>query len=44
MRSIWGIDDEAIQTGDGFVPCVRHNQCIGQADHMLPLGLGEAEV
>src|SRR6266571_4877630 len=23
IASIWGIDDEAIQTGDGFVPCVR---------------------
>jgi len=29
IRSIWGIDDEARQTGDGFVPCVRHKQCIG---------------
>jgi len=44
MRSIWSIDDAAIQTGDGFVPCVRHNPCVGQADHMVPLGLGEAEV
>ena len=32
IGGIWCIDDEAIQTGDGFMPCFRHNQCIGHAD------------
>ena len=44
IRGIWRIDDESIDTGDSFVPCIRHNQCIGHADDMLPLRLGEAEV
>ena len=38
------LDNEAIQTGDGFMPRFRHNQRIGEAKHMLPLRLGQTEV
>jgi len=44
IRGVWRIDDEPIQTGDGFMACVRHNQRIGHTDDMLPLRLGKAEV
>ena len=44
MGSIWGIDNEARQTGEGFMPRFRHNKRIGYAKHLLPLRLGKTEV
>ena len=44
LRGVGGIDNEAIQTGNGFMPCFRHNQRIGEAQHMLPLRLAQTQV
>jgi hypothetical protein len=38
------LNDHAIQTGDRFMPCFRHNQRVGHAYHMLPLWLVQTQV
>jgi hypothetical protein len=43
MGRVGCLDHEAIQTGDGFMPCFRHHKRIGYAKHMLPLRLGQTE-
>ena len=44
MRGIGGLNNEAIQTGDGFMPCFGDHQRVGKAQHMLPLGLAQMQV
>lgn len=44
IRGVWGIDNESIDTGKGFMPGFRHDQRIGEAQHMLPLWLAQTEV
>ena len=44
IRGVGGIDNEAIETGNGFMPCFRDDQRIGEAQHMLPLWLAQTQV
>ena len=44
MRGVGSLDHEAIQTGDGFVPCFGDHQGIGEAEHMLPLWLVQMQM
>ena len=44
VGGVWGIDHQAIQTGDGFLPSFRHNKRIGSREHMPQLRFGEAYV
>ena len=44
MRGGGGIDDEAIEPGNGFMSDFRDDQDIGQAQHMLPLWPTQTEV
>ncbi len=39
IRGVGGIDNEAIDPGNGFMPCFRDQQRIGEAQHMLQLWL-----
>ena len=44
IRGVGGIDNEPIDTSNGFMPGFRHDQRIGEAKHMLPLGLVQTEL
>ena len=44
IRGVGCIDNKSIQTGNGFMPCFRDNQRIGEAQHMLQLWLGKAQL
>src|SRR5262245_22854742 len=44
IRGIGGLNNEAIQTGDGFMPCFGDHQRVGKAKYMLPLGLAQTQV
>src|SRR5215510_11395456 len=44
LRGIGSLNNAAIQTGDGFMPCVGDHQRVGKAQHMLPLGLAQMQV
>jgi hypothetical protein len=39
-----GLDHEAIQTGDGFMPCFGDHQRISEAQHMLHLWLAQTQL
>jgi hypothetical protein len=41
IRGVGGIDNEPIDTGNGFLPCFRHYQRIGEAKHMLQVWLAQ---
>src|SRR2546425_11757896 len=44
IGGVGGIDNEAIDPGNGFMPCFRDDQRIGEAQHMLPLWLAQTQV
>src|SRR2546428_5115161 len=44
IRGVGGIDNEAIDPGNGFMPCFRDDQRIGKTQHMLPLWLAQTQV
>ena len=44
FEGVGGIDNEPIDTSNGFMPGFRHYQRIGEAKHMLPLWLAQTEV
>ena len=44
IRGVGGIDDEAIEPSNGFMPYFRDDQDISQAQHMLPLWLTQTEM
>jgi hypothetical protein len=44
VGGVWGIEHQARQTGDGFMPSFRHNKRIGYREHRPQLRFGEAYV
>src|SRR6267142_498496 len=44
IGGVRGIDNEAIDPGNGFMPCFRDDQRICEAQHMLPLWLAQTQV
>src|SRR2546425_4482021 len=44
IRGVGGIDNEAIDPGNGFMPCFRDDQRIGKTQHMLLLWLAQTQV
>ncbi len=44
IRRVRSIDNKSINTSDGFMPCFRDDERIGEAQHMLPLRLAQTQV
>src|SRR6185295_15554903 len=43
IRGVRGIDDESIDTGNGFLPCFRDDQRIGKTQHMVQLWFAQTQ-